>query len=70
MLKKISQDGCFILKDPRIGWSVTYPVHTEDQAFAVSLSGRDVDKCSIDRMQFECSRLASRLKSLLNSLFY
>jgi DNA-binding IclR family transcriptional regulator len=70
MLKRISQDGCFILKDPRIGWSVTYPVHTEDQAFAVSLSGRDVDKCSIDRMQFECSRLASRLKSLLNSLFY
>ena len=70
MLQKFSQDGCFILKDPRIGWSVTYPVHTGDQAFAVSLSGRDVDKCSIDRMQFECSRLASRLISLLDSLFY
>lgn len=70
MLQKISQDGCFIFKDPRIGWSVIFPVHTEDQAFAVSLSGRDVDKCSIDRMQFECSRLASRLTSVLNGLFY
>ena len=70
MLNKISQDGCFIFKDPRIGWSITFPVHTEDQAFAVSISGRDVDKCSIDRMQFECSHLASRLISLLDSLFY
>lgn len=70
MLKKISQNSCFIFKDPRIGWSITYPVHTEDQAFAVSISGRDVDKCNIDRMQFECSRLASRLVSLLNALFY
>ena len=70
LLNKFSQDGCFIYKDPRIGWSITFPVHTADQFFAVSISGRDVDKCNIDRMHFECSRLASRLLSLLNSLFY
>ena len=34
--------------------------------YGVCLCGSAAENRSIDRMQFECSRLASRLSSLLN----
>jgi DNA-binding IclR family transcriptional regulator len=70
LLESTAKDGFSIFKDPRIGWSVTYPVNAAGQSFALSFSGRDVDKCNMERMLFECSRLASRLTSVLNGLFY
>ena len=61
-----SERGFLAEQDPRRGWSVSFPVPAGTDMYGVSLYGAAAENRSIDRMQFECSRLASRLSSLLN----
>ena len=61
-----SERGCFVHREPRRGWSVNFPVAAGADMYGVCIYGSSVEERSIDRMQFECSRLASRLSSLLN----
>ena len=70
LCRSAAATGCIIQKDPRTGWNVSFPIAAADDFFGLSLFGKDVDKCNIERMQFEGSRLASRLTSAINALFY
>lgn len=61
-----SERGFIAVQDPRLGWNVSFPVPAGTDTYGVCLCGGAVENRSIDRMQFECSRLASRLSSLFN----
>jgi len=61
-----SERGFIAVQDPRLGWSVSFPVPAGTDIYGVCLYGSAAENRSIDRMQFECSRLASRLSSLFN----
>ncbi|MBR7104255.1 MAG: helix-turn-helix domain-containing protein [Lentisphaeria bacterium] len=65
-----SENGYIIFRDPRLGWSVNFPVQVPDEVFGLSFFGRDTENCNLERMQFECSRLASKLASELSTVFY
>ena len=70
LLDTAKKECCITLKDPRFGWTIVFPVEAAGQFFAFAVSGKDVDKCNIDKMFFECSRMTSRLRSVIDALFY
>ena len=70
LLESAKSGSSIVFKDPRIGWSIIFPVTAAGQTFGLAVSGKDTDKCNTDRMFFECSRMASRLRSVIDSLFY
>ena len=70
LLGAAKKNNSIIFKDPRLGWSIIFPVEAAGQTFAFAVSGKDADKYSMDKMFFDCSRMASRLRSVIDALFY
>ena len=70
LLESAKKNSSIIFKDPRLGWSIIFPVEAAGQTFGFAVSGKDVEKCSMDKMYFDCSRMASRLRSVIDALFY
>ena len=65
LCKQAAKDGCLVFKNPRFGWSASFPVSAAGQIFGLTLYGEDVDSCNMEIMRFECNRLASKLASSL-----
>ena len=63
-----AEHGYVAINEPRREWSVNFPVAAGTDVYGIALYGNGAERCNIDRMQFECSRLASRLSSMLNGL--
>jgi DNA-binding IclR family transcriptional regulator len=63
-----SEQGYVTVSELRREWSVNFPVAAGTDVYGLCLYGSGTESRNIDRMQFECSRLASRLSSMLNGL--
>jgi len=63
-----SERGYVTVSELRREWSVSFPVAAGTDVYGLCLYGSSAESRNIDRMQFECSRLASRLSSMLNGL--
>ena len=66
--RTVSERGYVVVHEPRREWSVNFPVAAGTDVYGLCLYGNGAESRNIDRMQFECSRLASRLSSMLNGL--
>ena len=67
LCQQAAKEGCLIFKNPRFGWSASFPVPAAGQVFGLTFYGEDVDSCNMELMRFECNRLASKLASSFNT---
>lgn len=65
-----AEAGHVVFKDPRLGWSISFPVEVSGELYGISIFGKDIENSKLELLEFECSRLASKLSSVLGELFY
>lgn len=68
LCQQAAKEGCLTFKNPRFGWSASFPVSASGQLFGLTFYGENVDSCNMELMRFECNRLASKLASSFNTL--
>ena len=65
LLEHVARNGYLFRREPEARWNITFPVEYGGQFYGVSFYGDRAGERNFDRRLFECSLLASRIRSNL-----
>lgn len=65
LLEHVARNGYLFRREPEARWNITFPVEYGGQFYGVSFYGDRAGERNFDRLLFECSLLASRIRSKL-----
>ena len=65
LLEQVARNGYLFRREPEARWNITFPVEYGGQFYGVSFYGDRAGERNFDRLLFECSLLASRIRSKL-----
>ena len=65
LLEHVALNGYLFRREPEARWNITFPVEYGGQFYGVSFYGDRAGERNFDRLLFECSLLASRIRSKL-----
>lgn len=67
LLEHVVRNGYLFRREPEAHWNITFPVEYGGKFYGLAFYGDRVGERNLDRLLFECSLLATRIRSALTT---